>query len=359
MFFMGDIIDLARQCAKMGIIAFIFVLVLWKIGYWLLYKKILKGKKKIEAKNAFKITILGIYVFSVLYLTCFNRTVGYERKIYPFLWSYREAWIRGNEIDFRNILLNYVMFIPLGFLLPIASKRFNTWWKTYLAGLGFSLLIEVLQLTFCFGTAEGDDLISNTVGTIIGYGLYSIISLCNYGISIIINKKENNKKEIGFRIIKTSVFVSPLVCAFALFLFFYGSYNERELGYSLSEYIGRINPNNLNVVAKTDLKNEELNYETYIGPRLTSGQAHKKGKSIIEKLGKKVDDYMTQYYDQTVYLWSKGENGVIAQVDYKGGTYTLDFFSDTFEESGDGTSVPENIKKEKVIADLNKYQFLL
>lgn len=45
--------------------------------------------------------------------------------------------------------------------------------KTYIAGFLFTLLIEVLQLYFEVGIFEAADLLNNTIGTMIGYGLYN------------------------------------------------------------------------------------------------------------------------------------------------------------------------------------------
>lgn len=67
-------------------------------------------------------------------------------------------------------LLNAVMFLPLGFLLPLLWKHFRNWKKPLLWGFGLSLVIELSQL-FCFRATDVDDLIMNTLGAGIGYFL--------------------------------------------------------------------------------------------------------------------------------------------------------------------------------------------
>lgn len=71
-----------------------------------------------------------------------------------------------------NIIGNIVMFIPVGFVWPIAFRKLNTVNKTILAGAGLSLLIELTQLLFYERNSDIDDLILNTVGVAIGAVLY-------------------------------------------------------------------------------------------------------------------------------------------------------------------------------------------
>ena len=67
------------------------------------------------------------------------------------------------------------MFIPSGIVLPIVYKNLNRFWKVFLAGAGISLCIETIQLPFSVRATDIDDLILNTVGVIVGYGIYAFI----------------------------------------------------------------------------------------------------------------------------------------------------------------------------------------
>ena len=64
------------------------------------------------------------------------------------------------------IVVNIVLFVPFGFLLPLGNKKFQTFWKTYLAGFLFSLTIELIQLFFHLGIFETADLLNNTIGAV-------------------------------------------------------------------------------------------------------------------------------------------------------------------------------------------------
>lgn len=73
----------------------------------------------------------------------------------------------------ENILGNIAIFIPFGLLLPIVQKDKSK--KIILYGLFTSALIEIIQYVFALGSSDIDDLMLNTLGTVIGYLLYKII----------------------------------------------------------------------------------------------------------------------------------------------------------------------------------------
>ena len=75
----------------------------------------------------------------------------------------------------KNTILNIILFVPLGFLLPTVWSEYRSAKKILFTGLGISLIIEILQI-FTFRLTDVDGLITNTVGTILGYWLYSRFS---------------------------------------------------------------------------------------------------------------------------------------------------------------------------------------
>ena len=72
-----------------------------------------------------------------------------------------------------NIIGNISMFIPTGVIMPILYKRLDCFWKVFLAGVGLSFVIEVIQLLFPGSVTDIDDLILNTLGVAVGYGIYA------------------------------------------------------------------------------------------------------------------------------------------------------------------------------------------
>ena len=80
---------------------------------------------------------------------------------------------------FREALINFIgntaMFIPLGIVWPSVFKKLDTHGKVIAAGVGYSLLIEIAQLPFFDRVSDIDDLILNSLGFLLGYGIYLLV----------------------------------------------------------------------------------------------------------------------------------------------------------------------------------------
>jgi glycopeptide antibiotics resistance protein len=127
-----------------------------------------------------KITLFrtSVYLFDINfseqngYITSFQ--TAYARanfipfySIYYYLISVQEPI----EVGLVNVLGNIVLFIPFGFLLPLAWKEARPLKKTVLYLFLTSLLLEVIQLVFTIGAFDIDDTLLNTLGGAIGYFL--------------------------------------------------------------------------------------------------------------------------------------------------------------------------------------------
>ena len=77
-----------------------------------------------------------------------------------------------------NLIGNTAMFVPLGIVWPICFRQLNTHMKVIAAGMGCSLLIEILQLPFYDRVSDIDDLILNSLGFLMGYGIYLLVKKC-------------------------------------------------------------------------------------------------------------------------------------------------------------------------------------
>jgi glycopeptide antibiotics resistance protein len=85
----------------------------------------------------------------------------------------------GHDVTPVNFAFNIFMTVPLGLLLPIVIRRGRVVVAALLA-LAFSASIEIVQavtnIAFSSGrTADVHDLIANTVGALIGFGLVRIL----------------------------------------------------------------------------------------------------------------------------------------------------------------------------------------
>lgn len=74
-----------------------------------------------------------------------------------------------------NAAGNAALFIPTGILLPVVYKKLNSFGKVVAAGAFISLCIEILQLPFASRASDIDDIILNTLGVVIGYGIYALV----------------------------------------------------------------------------------------------------------------------------------------------------------------------------------------
>ena len=123
------------------------------------------------------------YVFLLLCSTVLFRTYREPPGINLLpLWSYREAIIEGSHKILFEIIMNIVVFIPIGFLLGCLCKDIR-WWKVILISGFISFTIECLQYIYERGFAETDDLINIILGASVGFCFYSIGKKLFEGIS--------------------------------------------------------------------------------------------------------------------------------------------------------------------------------
>lgn len=117
--------------------------------------------------------IIGLYSAAVLYLTIFGRIgakdVDVSINMNP-LYSLASALRNGDAFLLWHMFLNIVLFIPFGYLIPEMNPiHLNRWQYAFLGGVITSTIIESIQLVFGLGQCDIDDIISNSMGALIGY----------------------------------------------------------------------------------------------------------------------------------------------------------------------------------------------
>ena len=148
--------------------------------------------KKLIVKRELQLILVYICLIVVARFTfCPLRKV--DGVIQPLLFDPANILpFRINLIPFVNLfdydifseaIINFIghtaMFIPLGIVWPAVFKELDTPLKTLAAGVGFSLLIEILQLPFFDRVSDIDDLLLNTLGFAVGYGVYRLVARIN------------------------------------------------------------------------------------------------------------------------------------------------------------------------------------
>lgn len=143
----------------------------------------LYGKKTSWRKVV--LLLLVEYVILIYCSTVFIRLTieSNQHYITPF-WSYVRYFQGGRDDLIAEIIMNILVFLPVGFLLGCAFKSFKCR-HVLMFGLALSSSIETLQLFLNRGVAEVDDIINNTVGCLIGFSMYQLL-LC--AIKLLKNK---------------------------------------------------------------------------------------------------------------------------------------------------------------------------
>lgn len=89
----------------------------------------------------------------------------------PF-WTIRMQLRDHGSLSMLNLVANVAAFLPLGMLLPCAFRKTDTIVRTLLLSMGLSIAIELFQLVTYTGSCDIDDVLLNTLGALLGYGLF-------------------------------------------------------------------------------------------------------------------------------------------------------------------------------------------
>ena len=164
----------------------IFISVIWILCRTMVWEM----RRRIDWKRELQLMLVYICIIVVVrYTFCpFGKVDG---KIQPLIFDLaKKLPPRINLVPFvhlldyaiageatLNIVGNTTMFIPIGIIFPIVYKELNTHAKVIAAGVGFSLCIEILQLPFYDRVSDVDDLLLNSVGFLVGYGIYLLVKM--------------------------------------------------------------------------------------------------------------------------------------------------------------------------------------
>ena len=138
---------------------------------------LLRKTKKISGSLLFSYCFL---VFATTVLSRSSRnTASYDLRLFRVFQI--EEWWEKHDLMLQ-IKANILMFVPIGFLLmqvgkSIKGKAMRLLYAvvSFITCILFSTLIEYLQYKLHRGYCEVDDIIHNTIGTVIGIALYWII----------------------------------------------------------------------------------------------------------------------------------------------------------------------------------------
>lgn len=114
--------------------------------------------------------IFGFYLAVVLALVGFPNIIMLQMEftvnLIPFIYMLS---------DLVNACLNVFLFVPFGFFLPMLWKEFRSIKSVALAGIVATSFIEISQL-FTGRATDIDDIITNSIGTLIGYFIVRFVT---------------------------------------------------------------------------------------------------------------------------------------------------------------------------------------
>ena len=126
--------------------------------YWILNKTYFHNNRKSIFYFIFSCYLSVIYVLVGLPNVTYIRP-EVNLNLFPVI---------GLISDFKNSLLNILLFVPLGAMLPVLWNKFRTQRYAVIFGFCSSLSIELLQM-LTFRATDVNDLITNTLGTYLGF----------------------------------------------------------------------------------------------------------------------------------------------------------------------------------------------
>ena len=121
--------------------------------------------------NKLTTVLFAIYMIALFWIILFklNIHMNFQRSLN--LIPFNQPLILNGRVDLGEVILNVLIFIPLGLYAGVLFKRWNIG-KIILLFFSISLIIEVLQFIFAIGASDITDVITNTLGGIIGLTMY-------------------------------------------------------------------------------------------------------------------------------------------------------------------------------------------
>lgn len=140
---------------------------------------VLKERKTGEKPSGVYLVWVWIFLF-YLWMVFDVTGVGKMGDILRFVRIGENPVIGGfNFVPFDSMgpgfVLNIIMCMPLGFLLPLIWKECRKCRRTVLSGVMVSLIIEFTQI-FNFRATDVDDLMTNTLGTLAGFLIWKVFA---------------------------------------------------------------------------------------------------------------------------------------------------------------------------------------
>lgn len=145
--------------------------------------------------------LFTIYLFLIIWIILFKLSVSIEQlphfrsfNLIPFYYPNETTY------QIKEVLENMIIFIPFGLYLKTLNINSE---RTVFLGFLLSLSLELSQYIFGIGASDITDLITNTIGVLVGVGLYYLLKK--------IFKEKTNKIILALATITTILIISLIV----------------------------------------------------------------------------------------------------------------------------------------------------
>lgn len=141
-------------------------MILILILYFLYLKK--------SGRRQSRLHLIGVFLFCYYLIGILTMTgIGKLESFSPRLSLIPFADMINGPVD---TILNVILFFPLGIFLPLLYKKYIRISQVAFTGFFISLSVEMVQMFGC-GATDINDLITNTLGTCLGYLIYKVFSV--------------------------------------------------------------------------------------------------------------------------------------------------------------------------------------
>lgn len=128
--------------------------------------------------------LFAVYLLAVIWIILFKmQLIPAVTQRSLNLIPFGESVIVNGKLDIREIIYNLLIFVPFGIYMSMLKPDWSFLKKTapiFLTSLAF----ETLQFIFAIGATDITDLIGNTLGGIIGIGVFFVFARLFKGKSL-------------------------------------------------------------------------------------------------------------------------------------------------------------------------------
>jgi glycopeptide antibiotics resistance protein len=121
--------------------------------------------------------LFTLYLLTLLWLVLFK--ISYDMSAILADYQMRSLnlipFVTWGQTGVSETVSNLITFIPFGLLLGMNFKSAATW-RLLLIVFGFSAVVETLQFVLAIGTTDITDVVTNTIGGLVGLVVYRLAS---------------------------------------------------------------------------------------------------------------------------------------------------------------------------------------